>query len=507
MEQEYVYEDEGLTLKKVGEFFKKGWLYMVISVVVAVLLVTIIAVPFRFFFKAERSGTVSIEFTYKGIDEGKAPNGTMFNSYNIISSNVLATAVDKAELGDVITDISKLRSSFSVEGVYSETYYDLVKRSAEGDTTATEKLRAWEEYPSKYNIVLSEPKKLGLSDSQTVQLLNKVVETYYEDFEKTYFVGNVFSVDKYTIASDESREFYDVHDEYVTSFTAIKSTLVDLQEQNPDFVSMGDETSTTFNILINELEQLSVVYENFNTFLVTNNIWRDKAVSKVTLQKQKASVTSKKENLQTYITNLKSQIDAVKAPNVTITNGDSTTGTTLPISTDEYYKLIGELNADLLSSNKLMETYENQLADIELRLVSFDETETSAADIARAQNRINDLETQTKALVAKINATISDYYKTEYVSSSVRTVKPAIVSTKSIEFSLLVIYIATIAAGLLIGMIIAGVKKSQANKKAIDQEAKLVSATSGSIAQTQEMKIASEQWAANTQNTNENKEV
>ena len=42
MDQTYVYEEEteenGLTLKKVGRFFKRGWVTMLVCVVAAVLI-------------------------------------------------------------------------------------------------------------------------------------------------------------------------------------------------------------------------------------------------------------------------------------------------------------------------------------------------------------------------------------------------------------------------------------------------------------------------------------
>ncbi|MCX4314726.1 MAG: hypothetical protein OSJ83_12865, partial [Clostridia bacterium] len=147
MDQTYVYEEEteenGLTLKKVGRFFKRGWVTMLVCVVAAVLIAAAVVFPIKLLYKTEQIARTSIEYIYKGIEEGKDPNGGTFNSDNIISTTVLSKAVADAELDSVITDISSLRERMRIESVETEEYIKLVNDAANGVQSAIDRLRTY----------------------------------------------------------------------------------------------------------------------------------------------------------------------------------------------------------------------------------------------------------------------------------------------------------------------------------------------------------------------------
>ena len=98
MDQSYAYEEdrieEGLTFKKVGHFFVKAWLRMIIYVAIAAVLATVVFVPIKVYLKSEPVAQTSIEFIYKGIEKGEAPDGSVLNTDDIISPAVLAAAVE-----------------------------------------------------------------------------------------------------------------------------------------------------------------------------------------------------------------------------------------------------------------------------------------------------------------------------------------------------------------------------------------------------------------------------
>ena len=111
----YEYEEgeyeEGLTFAKVGHFFKKGWLRMVIYALVIAVVASIIVLPIKVYYKSEAVAQTSIEYIYDGIEKGQNPNGGQLDTNNVISTTVLDSAVKAAKLEDVIPDISQLREA------------------------------------------------------------------------------------------------------------------------------------------------------------------------------------------------------------------------------------------------------------------------------------------------------------------------------------------------------------------------------------------------------------
>jgi len=207
IEDEY---EEGITFKKVAHFFKKGWLRAIVYVVICLLVALVVALPIRTFYRSEPVAQTTIEFVYDGIEQGLAPDGSILSTDNIITSTVLADAVDRAELGEKINNVSTLRSNMRVEAVETEEYASLVEAAANGDANAIATLRTYVMHPTSFNIVISNPAALGLTDSEAKKLLSCIVNSYYADFLKRYTVQEMFSQDVFALSSlldDETRFF------------------------------------------------------------------------------------------------------------------------------------------------------------------------------------------------------------------------------------------------------------------------------------------------------------
>ncbi len=467
MDEQYVYEEEqaeeGLTLKKIGHFFKKGWLIMLIAVIAAVAISAAIALPLKYLSKAEPVGETSIEYIYKGVDKGLDPAGGTLDTDNIISASVLNEAVVRANLTDTVTDISKLREEMRIEAVLPQEYVSLQQAAADGDQDAINTLRTYELHPTRYTIVISNPSNLGLSDAKTVELLDKIVAAYTDDFQKRFSVISMFDASLYNLSSSATIEYFDMYDVYVSSLTPMVEYLTQLQTEAPTFVSTGKGGNTTFTTLMSDISRLQSDYGRLNTFLLSNNVWKDKNAASTSLENAKADLRSKLENLEQYrITPLKDQIAAIKPNSITTT--DPATGSTVVSESypEEYYKYQAELN----ELNRQAYNYYNQLADIELRLAKLDAAHPAGEDLlARADAMVKALEDASEELVTKVNATITDYYDTTFVSSSVRQVAPSVVTRRTISFSILIVFVVAAVVGLLIGCIINGIVMYKAGKK------------------------------------------
>lgn len=65
--------------------------------------------------------------------------------------------------------------------------------------------------------------------------------------------------------------------------------------------------------------------------------------------------------------------------------------------------------------------------------------------------------------IDKVNSTIEDYYNAAFISSSVRQVRPPVVTRRSLDFNLLLVYAVALIAAMMIAGIVTGVKISKAS--------------------------------------------
>lgn len=463
MDKSYAYEEEGyeegLTFKKIGHFFAKGWLRMLVYLLIAAALVTVIALPIKFFYKTEAIAQTTVEFIYDGIEVGKDPDGNTLDSDNMISTTVLARAVTAAELDDVIQDVAELRSKMRVEGVETEEYLRLVEAAANGDESAKNTLRTYTMYPTRFNIIISEPKKLGLSDTQAKLLLNKTVASYLADFKSRYSITVKLANETFTLSENTMTEFVDIYDSYTAKISAIELSLQNVSADMSVVDAMSDKTA--FARLEIALSTVKNDLNNFNSYVLSNGIFRNKASAKASLDNTAERLAKQIDSQDEKIKNLTTQIDNFK-PNTTQNNtpSGSVIITTYP---DEYYQLQSRLTAAYEEKYELT----NRAYDVSARLAAIGDVSapSSAADIQNATEMLKAIELGAQSVVSELSE-LADEYDEMFVSSSVRQIRQPVVTRRSSSLNLLVIYAAAVIAGVLVAGIVTGVKISRANAKA-----------------------------------------
>lgn len=473
MDKEYVYDteaqEEGLTFKKVGFFLQKVWLRTMIYLVVAALLATVIAVPIKVYLKSEPIAQTSIEFIYNGIENGNAPDGKKLNTDNIISPTVLAQAVKEANLSKKIKDISTLRNAMRVEDVLTDEYVKLTKAAANGDKTASDKLRTYTMRPTRFNIILSDPAGLDLSDDQAKLLLNKVVACYYKDFQKRYSLINMFAENAYELSQNANMEFTDIYDTYLQSLDSVKAYLQQMAESKDSASFVSIENNTSFTQLLSDLHILRNNYSLFNAYILSNNVWRNKTTARSALLSKQAEIQNRLDALDGEngsIQRLKAQITSI---NPTTSSSDASGVHT---EKTEYPEIYQTLHLRLDEANRQVEEYTVQLKNIETRLEKLtDETQTGEDAINKAMAELSTLEGQTATFIQKVNATIADYYDTTLVSSSVSQVQPPVVTRRSLDFNLLVVYAVALIVALLAAGVVTVVKMAKAASAKTEEQA------------------------------------
>ncbi|MCX4312507.1 MAG: hypothetical protein OSJ83_01420 [Clostridia bacterium] len=490
IEDEY---EEGITFKKVAHFFKKGWLRAIVYVVICLLVALVVALPIRTFYRSEPVAQTTIEFVYDGIEQGLAPDGSILSTDNIITSTVLADAVDRAELGEKINNVSTLRSNMRVEAVETEEYASLVEAAANGDANAIATLRTYVMHPTSFNIVISNPAALGLTDSEAKKLLSCIVNSYYADFLKRYTVQEMFSQDVFALSSDSNIEFVNILDIYETALKDIRASIQKFADSDPDFVSRV--SSKSFVTLVSDLILLESKCEQIDGYVSTNNIWADKSVAYDALKVQQEEIGNRIASLKEYVASLNKQIELINQEYQIVADGDKQ-----QIIVGKYPPVYEECHRKLDEANRQIHDYDVRLKNVEMRIAKIDPdkvgeniTPTPSTLVEAARKRLAAFEKEASETVAQANTTIADYYTTQYVASSVRQIRQPIVTRIGLDFSMVVVFLAAGAFGFIVSLIVTAIKISYANaarkkKAARDGDAAAVAEAANEKEETAEAK-------------------
>ena len=375
----------------------------------------------------------------------------------------------------------------------TEEYASLVEAAANGDANAIATLRTYVMHPTSFNIVISNPAALGLTDSEAKKLLSCIVNSYYADFLKRYTVQEMFSQDVFALSSDSNIEFVNILDIYETALKDIRASIQKFADSDPDFVSRV--SSKSFVTLVSDLILLESKCEQIDGYVSTNNIWADKSVAYDALKVQQEEIGNRIASLKEYVASLNKQIELINQEYQIVADGDKQ-----QIIVGKYPPVYEECHRKLDEANRQIHDYDVRLKNVEMRIAKIDPdkvgeniTPTPSTLVEAARKRLAAFEKEASETVAQANTTIADYYTTQYVASSVRQIRQPIVTRIGLDFSMVVVFLAAGAFGFIVSLIVTAIKISYANaarkkKAARDGDAAAVAEAANEKEETAEAK-------------------
>ena len=192
-----------------------------------------------------------IGFNYKEASQGLNPNSTRFNTYDIISDEVLEEVLQR--LG---TELStrQLRSTLSV--------YPL----AAGSELSTEQYYVSTEYVLTYT---ASPKSIRLNPQKTV---DTVAEVYEEQFKETY--GRKMDVLDVDISLVDEVDYLDKPDLMEEMASKIQEYMQGCQFDNPSFRSSTGENFGDVGTRAGKFK--SVTLERLKAYILANGVSEDR---------------------------------------------------------------------------------------------------------------------------------------------------------------------------------------------------------------------------------------
>ena len=165
---------------------KTHWLRNTLIVLIICGLIGTILTVILFNSDGNRTfASATIQFSFNGAAEGKAPNGYPFDVSGLTTDEVLDAALESAGLTGTYT-AEQLRDNLTVAGVYPEKiveqmtkYVSLLDADADSQAAVTD-YRA-----TQYSVTLYNDFDKNISSSQLKELLNQILTAYRAYFAKT----------------------------------------------------------------------------------------------------------------------------------------------------------------------------------------------------------------------------------------------------------------------------------------------------------------------------------
>jgi len=181
-----------LTFSAWGRQLKKLFLLWLI----AALAAGVIVVGGHYLTLPARSGsTAFVNFSFKGVEEGKDPNGNWFNPDDMRDEDVITAAAEAAGIPLEEDGAARIASALYIEGIIPDnvisriTSLSSVFSSDKVPVSSMRKIRAY--YPTTYELRL-DAAAAGLTPEQGGKLLEAVLTAYQQAFTTRYGYNPAF---------------------------------------------------------------------------------------------------------------------------------------------------------------------------------------------------------------------------------------------------------------------------------------------------------------------------
>lgn len=386
---------------------KTHWLRNTLIVLIICGLVGTVLAAIRFSKEAGRtSASATIQFSFQGAGEGKAPNGYPFDLSGVTSDEVLNSALETSGLKDKYT-AEQLRENITVTGVYPKAivermtqYVSLLDKDAESQAAVTDY------HATEYSIVLYNDFDSSISSETLTGLLGNILTAYRSHFTKTY--GVTLGNDLF-IAGISEYDYAQQLDEITESAEQEKRYAQEMAEMAPDFRVEGKgfgDIAVRYNAIISDIERL-------NASVTINAISRDPERLKMQYETVIKAQQFKLEALNEELKRIEEQIKSYEKNGIVYVSAG---GTLTQIGTDKtgtYDKLVAkrkEVTDQITTVKAKIALYQGRLADMTGTAKAENEEETTVAlTDAEKKALLEKTEKEMEELIAKKTAVSNEF--------------------------------------------------------------------------------------------------
>lgn len=424
-------DDKGDVIISFSGIFKKLKKYFLIWLVTAVVAAVAILSGFAIFSADQhKSMSALVSFTFDGIEEGKDPNGNVFDPKVLKKPAIIEAAL--TELGYPLDQLETIRQGITITEIIPAdaldrmtVYKSIYESAANGALTAAQEILDTSYYPTQYTVKFNYA-KTGFTNEEAALVFNTVLEGYRDYFFETYGYNEALG-SAVTALDYNDYDYAEAVDVFGTTLTALKKYVNNLAtDDTARFRSAA--TGYTFSDLSEAIKAVqNMDLDLLSSYITVNNVTKDKDTLIYYYEYRIQALTREKTVASENLATITESINNYEKDTVMIFgNGTENTDTQYTMSSDKYNSLIQQrINTqnDLSTITQQISYYNERLKALKATPAGGDAKKDKVeADLEKLNEKVN-------GLIESVNKTADEYYNTVAYANCYNILVPASAST------------------------------------------------------------------------------
>jgi len=340
---------------------KKHWLKITLLVLAACAVIGLILSGILFTQNPGRTyASASLQFSFNGAGEGKAPNGYPFDVNGIFSEEVLEKALEESGLtGTYTTD--QIKDNLTITGVYPDNivkqmtaYTSLLDADAEQQATMADY------HATQYSVVLYHDFDPKISGDTLKTLLNNLLTAYRDYFIRT----SAFSLEKTDPIPELSKYDYSQQLQAIREAADQQSRFAgEMADQAPDF----RKDRKGFDDIVVSYGNLQTDIDRMDASIASNTVSKDRERLQKQYEMEISSLNRELQGTQEEIAQVEELIASYEKDGILYVSTSGALQKVTGNASDTYDKLVAkrqELTDSITAMNADIAKYQAQLDDM-----------------------------------------------------------------------------------------------------------------------------------------------
>lgn len=407
-----------------------------VKVAVITLIVSLVTAGFTWYqLYNQQKAVILVDINHGNIAQGKNPDGSTFNPYDMVAPNILMAALESEGMSKRLS-ANDLRATIEIVPIVPES---VVKKEEfllekEGETLTY--------HPTAFRIEMAANRSKGIDGAQAKTLLNAIVQAYIAEFSEEY-IGTAPVTNKLLAFDPELYDYSDVAMVYTNQINTLKAYNQRLETVAPDFRSQSTGMSFT-DILLNVQLLDDINLNRVNSLISSYKLTKDQ-------QKLALAYEYKIEQLELQQAKLKKSKETTTALLQEVENSNDVVLSSVGQQAADHQSYFNSLVLQTSESGRSLSDIENEIAFYTAELRSL---RSGTQTLYNQQEATQNLETQILKLQDDLlywmdmtNKTSSEFYE-KLMTNAIRPLAPA-VATNTARPAL------NMAIGLVLGLMLA----------------------------------------------------
>ena len=368
---------------KEGKSRKTHWFRLTLLVLIVCGVAGVILAAVQFRHNPDRTyASSTVQFSFNGAGEGRAPNGYNYDVSAFTSDEVLNEALQGAGLENTYT-AEDIRANLLVTGQYPENVVQQMTRYVSLlDENADNQVSLGDYRATEYSVRLYNDFDRNIPKDQLNDLLSRIIYAFRARFIQQYSP----SLNQTEVLADLTGYDYTQQLTAISEIAAQQSRYAEeMDELDPSFrfngKSFGDLT-VRYTALNSEMDRL-------NATIILNALSKDQARLKGQYEMEIRTLTIEQEALAAELQHINEMVQKYEKDSIIYVSTENALRQVSSTSSSTYDNLVRKQNSlkdEMAANNALIAQYTSRLADMEKTAAqrSTVETESGEEDAAAA---------------------------------------------------------------------------------------------------------------------------